>query len=157
MSKKCINSPIGPLTLTAGENGIISVTFEKTDANDDFTLLNEAEKQLSQYFSGKRREFSLPLDMRGTPFQIKVWNALLKIPYGQTASYKDIACAVGNSKACRAVGNANNKNPLPILIPCHRVIGSNAALTGYAGGLEVKKFLLDLEKKSSQNKNLRQC
>lgn len=112
---------------------------EKTD------LLAEAEKQLEEYFNGKRKEFQLPLAPEGTFFQRKVWAALQTIPYGETRSYKEIAIQTGNEKACRAVGMANNRNPISILIPCHRVIGSDGKLVGYAGGLDRKKFLLELE------------
>ena len=109
-------------------------------------VIKEAFRQLSEYFSGKRKEFHLPLLLKGTDFQKQVWNALLKIPFGETRSYKQIAEAIGNPKAVRAVGMANNKNPLLIVVPCHRVIGANGKLVGYAVGLEKKEFLLKLEK-----------
>ena len=109
-------------------------------------VINEAFRQLSEYFSGKRKEFHLPLLLKGTDFQKQVWNALLKIPFGETRSYKQIAEAIGNPKAIRAVGRANNKNPLLIVVPCHRVIGANGKLVGYAVGLDKKEFLLKLEK-----------
>ena len=102
---------------------------------------------LKEYFDGKRREFDLPLKFEGTDFQKKAWNALLTIPYGQTRSYKEQAEAVGNKKACRAVGAANGKNPISIIVPCHRVIGTDGSLIGYGGGLEMKKSLLDLERR----------
>lgn len=108
--------------------------------------LCEAADQLREYFAGERREFSIAYDLRGTPFQEQVWRALQNIPYGQSVSYKDIAESIGRAKAVRAVGEANNKNPLPILFPCHRVSGANGSLVGYAGGLPVKTKLLDLEK-----------
>lgn len=108
-------------------------------------LLVEAFRQINEYFAGNLTEFCLPLDARGTPFMKIVWNEISKIPYGKTASYTDIALAVNNPKAVRAIGLANNRNPIPIIIPCHRVIGKNGSLTGYAGGLEIKKHLLDLE------------
>lgn len=101
--------------------------------------------QLSEYFNGERKSFDFPFKMEGTPFQKKVWSALCEIPYGETRSYKEIAIAIGSPKACRAVGMANNRNPIAIVIPCHRVIGSNGDLVGYAGGIEVKKALLKLE------------
>lgn len=104
-----------------------------------------AKEQLAEYFSGQRQDFSLPLDMRGTPFQLQVWAALRNIPYGASASYKDVALAVGNAKAVRAVGGANNRNPVPVIVPCHRVIGAAGALVGYAGGLGIKGCLLELE------------
>ena len=111
-------------------------------------LLERAEEQLMEYFQGKRQEFDLPLAPAGTEFQRRVWKALEAIPYGQMRSYGEIARAVGSPKGFRAVGMANNRNPLPILIPCHRVVGSGGALTGYAGGLELKKTLLELEEKT---------
>ena len=110
------------------------------------TPLNaRAAEMLGEYLEGKRRDFDLPLDPKGTEFQKKAWNALLTIPYGQTRSYKEQAEAVGNAKACRAVGAANGKNPISIIIPCHRVIGTDGSLIGYGGGLAVKKALLELE------------
>lgn len=109
-------------------------------------LINNAYNQLSEYLNGKRIEFDLPLNPEGTEFQKKVWNALCEIPYGETRSYKQVAEAVGNPKASRAVGMANNKNPIMIFIPCHRVIGANGSLTGYACGLHIKEKLLTLEK-----------
>ena len=102
--------------------------------------------QLGEYFMGQRTFFDIPLKPVGTPFQLRVWEALTKIPYGQTCSYKDVACSVNNPKACRAVGMANNKNPIAIVVPCHRVIGANGKLVGYAGGVFIKSTLLDLEK-----------
>lgn len=117
---------------------------------NETVLLKRANKQLQEYFSGKRKIFDLPLAPSGTEFQQKVWSSLQKIPYGKTNSYKEIAESIGNIKAARAVGMANNKNPILILIPCHRVIGANGKLVGYAGGLEVKEKLLKIEK---QNKN----
>lgn len=109
-------------------------------------VLKEAGRQLMEYFEGVRKEFELPLAPTGTEFMLRVWNALLEIPYGETRSYKEIAAAAGNCKAVRAVGMANNRNPISIFIPCHRVIGSNGALVGYGGGLDKKIFLLELEK-----------
>ena len=108
-------------------------------------LLAEAARQINEYLSGRRKEFNLPLAPKGTPFQTKVWAALQTIPYGETATYKDIALKVGSPLGFRAVGMANNKNPIGIVIPCHRVIGCNGKLVGYAGGLDVKAKLLDLE------------
>ncbi|WP_422447120.1 methylated-DNA--[protein]-cysteine S-methyltransferase [Thermoanaerobacterium sp. DL9XJH110] len=105
----------------------------------------KASEELKLYFDRKLKEFSIPLDLEGTEFQKKVWRELLKIPYGRTASYRDIARAVGTPGACRAVGGANNKNPVAIIVPCHRVIGSDGSLVGYGGGLEIKRFLLELE------------
>ena len=108
-------------------------------------LSDQAATQLAEYFSGQRTAFDLPFDPRGTPFQCSVWNKLLTIPYGETRSYQDIAIAIGNPKAVRAVGMACNRNPIWILIPCHRVVGANRKLTGYAGGLDMKQRLLSLE------------
>lgn len=110
-------------------------------------LSDEAYKQLSEYLDGKRKEFDLPLQMEGTHFQKQVWDALVKIPYGQTRSYKDIAQMIGNPKAVRAVGMANNKNPIAIVVPCHRVIGSSGKLVGYAASLDKKRWLLEMEKR----------
>ena len=115
-------------------------------------LIREAALQLSQYFDGRRKKFDLKLSYHGTEFQIKVWKALEKIPYGETCTYKDIAESVGIPKGCRAVGMANNRNPIVIVVPCHRVIGMNGSLTGYAGGLEMKEYLLDLEKRNQKLK-----
>ncbi len=117
-----------------------------TAENGDSPLIREAFRRLEQYFNGSLKEFSLPLKPKGTAFMRKVWKALCTVPYGETASYKDIAAMINNPKAARAVGQANNRNPIPIFIPCHRIIGSSGNLTGYSGGLAVKKQLLDLER-----------
>lgn len=122
---------------------------EKEYEKKETPVLAEAGKQLWEYFDGKRREFDLPLAPAGTEFMLRVWKALQEIPYGETRSYKEIAAAAGNSKACRAVGMANNRNPIAIVIPCHRVIGANGDLVGYGGGLDKKIFLLELEKNRS--------
>lgn len=113
-------------------------------------VLAEAGKQLSEYFHGQRKEFQLPFVLDGTEFMLRVWNALQTIPYGETRSYKEIAEMIGNEKACRAVGMANNRNPISILIPCHRVIGANGDLIGYGGGLDKKVYLLHLENQNSK-------
>jgi methylated-DNA-[protein]-cysteine S-methyltransferase len=120
-------------------------SFEMNETN----LLRNAALQLNEYLEGKRNSFDLPLNPKGTEFQKKVWAALCDIPYGETRSYKQIAESVGNPKACRAVGMANNKNPIMIFIPCHRVVGSDGSLTGYAGGLDMKEKLLSLEKRKA--------
>lgn len=125
------------------ENALQTAVLNETE------LLKKAGIQLQEYFAGKRRSFDLPLAPEGTPFQQKVWKALLEIPYGETRSYGDIARNIGQEKASRAVGMANNKNPIAIIIPCHRVVGSNGKLVGYAGGLDIKKQLLNLEKQSA--------
>lgn len=108
-------------------------------------LLTQATRELREYFAGRRRVFTFPISMQGTPFQQEVWRALQSIPYGQTRTYRQIAAQIGHPKAARAVGMANHRNPLPIVIPCHRVIGADGTLTGYAGGLDTKKLLLRLE------------
>lgn len=146
MKTRTIVSPIGALTLTEEAGQITCLRFGGAPgANDVSPLLDEAEAQLQAYFAGVRTTFDLPLAPKGTPFQRAVWDALRAIPCGETRTYAQIAAAVGNPKACRAVGMANNRNPIAILIPCHRVIGANGSLTGYAGGLAVKKALLALE------------
>lgn len=142
------NSKIGDIYITADENSLLSVGFKEstgtqTGKND---VIKAVVKQLDEYFSGKIKTFDLPLNSKGSEFQKKVWKELQKIPYGETRSYKEIAAAIGNPKAARAVGNANNKNPIAIIIPCHRVIGSNRRLIGYAGGIDKKEILLKLEK-----------
>lgn len=145
-------SPLGVIRLEEEEGKIIRLLLLDSMENDigqdcNSPVLVEAKKQIEDYFLGNRRYFELPIDPQGTEFQKKVWNALLTIPYGSVNSYKDIAHAIGNGKSCRAVGMANNKNPIPIMIPCHRVIGSNGSLVGYGYGLDVKRKLLDLESK----------
>lgn len=149
MKKRTFTSPLGPICLTEEDGFLTGVDFctTKAEAADKSPLLAEAERQLAEYFSGLRQNFDLPLNPKGTAFQQKVWQALLQIPYGQTANYKEIACKIGNEKACRAVGLANHNNPISIIIPCHRVVGANGNLTGYAGGLEKKQKLLELEQR----------
>jgi methylated-DNA-[protein]-cysteine S-methyltransferase len=142
---------IGEIGIAENGRHITNVVFgSKTqDAGlcpQETELLKEAGIQLNEYIAGKRRIFSLPLAPEGTEFQITVWKALLEIPYGETRNYKQIAEYIRNAKAYRAVGNANNKNPIPIFIPCHRVIGANGALIGYNGGIEMKKCLINIEK-----------
>lgn len=140
--------PVGRFKISCDDEEICSIELTHEEGKGTPSELSElAVSQLCEYFSGRRRVFELPLRMEGTEFQKKVWTALREIPYGETCSYKDIASKVGNLKAARAVGNANNKNPFIIVIPCHRVIGADGKLAGYAGGLEVKKFLLELERK----------
>ncbi len=148
------NTVIGDLRVESNGKEITKIAFHK----DNFINLNThskilkkdrvidlACKELDEYFKGKRKEFSFPMLPEGTDFQKKVWNALREIPYGEKRTYKDIAIVIGNEKACRAVGLANNKNPLPIVVPCHRVIGSSGKLVGYAGGLNIKEKLLKIE------------
>lgn len=139
-------SPIGDLLLVANEEGLVSVNFRGTsEAPRDQKRLAHAIGQLEEYFDGTRRQFDLQLAPRGTPFQLAVWRMLQRIPYGETRSYLDIAKSIGRPSATRAVGAANGANPMPIIIPCHRVIGSSGSLTGFGGGLAVKRRLLDLE------------
>jgi methylated-DNA-[protein]-cysteine S-methyltransferase len=145
---------LGKLGIAEQDGNITEVYFANEVIPQDVelaetALINEAFLQLNAYLAGELREFSLPLAPRGTVFMQTVWKALCAVPYGTTASYKDIALAIGNPKAVRAVGQANNKNPIPIFIPCHRIIGSDGKLVGYGGGLEIKEFLLVLEKRNS--------
>jgi methylated-DNA-[protein]-cysteine S-methyltransferase len=152
---KTMKSPVGELKLIASDEGLSGILWEKDNPrrvrlspaleDNSHPVLLEAERQLNEYFSGKRRSFSLKLDFRGTDFQKKVWSALLTIPFGETRSYAQIAEQINNPKAVRAVGAANGKNPVSIIAPCHRVIGSTGKLTGFAGGLETKARLLALE------------
>ena len=142
---------IGKIGITENGEGITHLTFtdKKIPANSEIketALLAEAAKQLREYLSGQRTSFELNLLPEGTDFQKKVWEVLRTIPYGNTLSYKEVAAAAGNPKACRAVGMANNRNPIAIFIPCHRVIGTNGKLVGYAGGLKIKEQLLQIEK-----------
>lgn len=141
--------PIGKLMIMDDGHGICGIHFHNQLNKDCIKKETHdtrmAAYQLTEYFSGDRTEFDLPLSLHGTEFQQKVWNALREIPYGETRTYKEIAEIVGSPKGCRAVGMANNRNPIAIVIPCHRVIGNNGSLTGYAGGLELKEYLLELE------------
>lgn len=144
------NTPIGKIRLTEDGQAITCIDFipEELDLNTcglETTLLSQAHTQLIEYLKGKRKEFTLPLNPCGTPFQQKVWEILRSIPYGTTLSYKDVAIKAGNPNASRAVGMANNRNPIPIIIPCHRVIGADGKLVGYGGGLPIKVKLLTLE------------
>jgi methylated-DNA-[protein]-cysteine S-methyltransferase len=146
------DTPIGRIGISENGTAVTGLYFEGETTPPGFEiaeteLLKKAGVQLQEYFSGKRKSFDLPIEPQGTPFQQKVWKALREIPYGETRTYKEIACAVGNEKASRAVGMANNKNPIALIIPCHRVVGSNRKLVGYAGGLHVKEYLLDLERR----------
>jgi methylated-DNA-[protein]-cysteine S-methyltransferase len=150
-----MDSPIGVLLLSGNEAGLRTVTFpEKSlparpdpDWQEDAAVFREPIRQLRAYFAGKLEQFDLPLTPNGTEFQRTVWNALCDIPYGVTISYGELARRIGNPKASRAVGLANGSNPIPIIIPCHRVIGSNGKLTGYGGGLHIKEKLLALERR----------
>lgn len=155
---KTIDSPIGPLKLVANSRGICALLFHGgshariiTDSavieKNDHPILLRAEKQLGEYFAGKRKNFDLPLDAKGSVFQLKVWRELEKIPYAETISYGEQARRMGDARKARAAGMANGRNPISIIVPCHRVVGASGALTGFGGGLKTKKFLLDLEKK----------
>jgi methylated-DNA-[protein]-cysteine S-methyltransferase len=149
---KEIDSPVGKLRLVASDAGLAAILWQNDDpdrvrlgkplARDDHPVLVETERQLREYFAGRRRKFDLKLDFSGTEFQKRVWSALLTIPYGETRSYAQIARQIGRPAAVRAVGAANGRNPISIVAPCHRVIGSGGQLTGFAGGLENKAFLL---------------
>ncbi|MBX3742892.1 MAG: methylated-DNA--[protein]-cysteine S-methyltransferase [Akkermansiaceae bacterium] len=152
---KTMPSPVGVLTLVAGEAGLAAVLWEDDDPkrvplhpreeSPDHPVLRETERQLAAYFTGKLEHFTVPLEFHGTEFQKKVWAALTRIPFGETRTYAQIAVEVGSPAAVRAVGAANGRNPISIIAPCHRVIGSNGKLTGFAGGLEAKSYLLHLE------------
>ncbi len=168
-----IDSLIGPLTVVSDESAVTAIHFGdissdgavfaeptvsptlsampsplSSSASARPEVLRQAVRELEEFFAGERRNFTVPLAPVGTPFQQQVWQALQTIPYGATCSYRDIACAVGRPAACRAVGMANHCNPIPIIIPCHRVVGADGRLTGYAGGLAIKSRLLQLEREN---------
>ncbi|MGO4518165.1 methylated-DNA--[protein]-cysteine S-methyltransferase [Terriglobus sp. 2YAB30_2] len=155
LAYKFVESPVGALKLVASDKGLAAILWENDSPrrvpltglveNDRHPVLLKVERQLEEYFAGSRRAFDLPLDMRGTTFQKDVWEALLAIPYGETRSYGQLAKQLGRPSASRAVGAANGRNPISIVVPCHRVIGSSGKLTGFAGGLDVKARLLDME------------
>jgi methylated-DNA-[protein]-cysteine S-methyltransferase len=146
-------SPLGIIEIIGDEQGIFSILFAEREyiqfpkKTDTFATLIECQQQLEEYFEGKRFSFTIPFIFKGTPFQQEVWQALTTVPYGKTASYKDIAILVGNEKAVRAIGTTNSKNLVSIIVPCHRIIGANGKLTGYAGGLWRKEWLLKHEQK----------
>lgn len=158
---KMIASPVGSLKLIASDRGLHAVLFHgargdksiffggKLTQNDVHPVLLRAEKQLGEYFAGKRKTFDIPLNAAGTVFQQKAWRELQKIPYGKTISYGEQAKGIGDPKKARAVGMANGRNPLSIVVPCHRVVGADGSLTGFGGGLKTKEYLLDLEKKNA--------
>jgi methylated-DNA-[protein]-cysteine S-methyltransferase len=160
LTYKVIESPVGKLKLVASDKGLVAILWENdkprrvrlnnliADAQDPISL--ETELQLREYFDGKRKAFSIALDMRGTRFQKDVWNALLAIPFGETRTYGQLAKQLGNPSATRAVGAANGRNPVSIIVPCHRVIGSSGKLTGFAGGLDIKAHLLGLEARGNR-------
>jgi methylated-DNA-[protein]-cysteine S-methyltransferase len=159
-SYKIVDSPVGALKLVASDKGLAAILWEQDDPKrvrlgalveaPRRPILLQTERQLREYFAGERTVFTVKLDMAGTQFQRKVWGALLAIPFGETRSYGDIAREIGNPKASRAVGAANGKNPVSIIAPCHRAIGSDGALTGFAGGLDAKRYLLTLERRRAR-------
>jgi methylated-DNA-[protein]-cysteine S-methyltransferase len=167
LAYKMMESPIGELKLVASDKGLVAILWENDNPrrvrlseavrDERHPVLVETERQLSEYFAGRRKAFSLALDVRGTDFQKGVWEALLAIPFGETRSYGQLAKQLGNPRATRAVGAANGRNPVSIVVPCHRVIGSSGKLTGFAGGLDAKAHLLELEQgnKSSSGFGLR--
>ena len=150
-----MDSPVGALKLVAHDHALVAVMWDNEDhkrvrlaeliEDHQHPMLLRVKKQLEQYFAGQRQQFDLPLDFQGTDFQQQVWQTLLTIPYGETRSYKEIAVQIGNEKAVRAVGAANGRNPISIIAPCHRVIGSSGALVGFAGGLDKEQILVSLE------------
>ncbi len=155
---KMISSPVGKLKLIASDKGLCALLFATGRSNKEFEqrnvvkddshpILKRTEKQLAEYFAGKRTSFDVPLEGKGTVFQMKAWKELSKIPYGETITYGQQAKGMGDSKKARAVGMANGRNPISIIVPCHRVVGANGSLTGFGGGLKTKEFLLNLEKK----------
>ena len=153
MNYTTMESPVGPLLLAADEGGLRFISFAgkkravrpQGDWTENPKPFAEVARQLRAYFRGELKEFDIPLNMRGTEFQLRVWESLCSIPYGETTSYGEIARRIGRPEAVRAVGAANGSNPIPIVVPCHRVIGSNFSLTGYGGGLSIKEKLLALE------------
>ncbi|MCW1885310.1 methylated-DNA--[protein]-cysteine S-methyltransferase [Luteolibacter flavescens] len=161
---KTMPSPVGELKLVASDAGLAAILWENDDPkrvrlgpmleDNSHPVLTGTARQLGEYFAGNRTAFDLPLDFHGTDFQKKVWHALTTIPFGETRSYRDIAIQVGSPDAVRAVGAANGKNPISIVAPCHRVIGTNGKLTGFAGGLDAKAFLLKLEARGASQTEL---
>ncbi len=161
-SRRTYEAPFGVLTVVGSDRGIRYVMFNN-DAHpkpleqlqisdtDIHVTVNVAISQLKEYFAGSRRSFDLPLDLRGTEFQVEAWNALAEIPYGRTASYGQQAASIGRPKAVRAIGGANGRNPVAIVLPCHRIVGADGSLTGFGGGIEVKKWLLDHEQAMLHN------
>jgi methylated-DNA-[protein]-cysteine S-methyltransferase len=160
LAYKTIESPIGKLKLVASDRGLVAILWDNDNPrrvrlsdlveNRKHPVLVETERELGEYFAGRRKAFSVALDMRGTRFQKDVWEALFAIPFGETRSYGQLAKQLGNPRATRAVGAANGRNPVSIIVPCHRVIGASGKLTGFAGGLDVKARLLSLEGKDNE-------
>lgn len=151
MKYRChYKTPIGTVRIEEDENYITALYIDETDSDSEdveTTLIKRTYTQLCEYFEGQRREFDIPINPQGTKFQQRVWEVLRTIPYGETRSYGEIAAQIGNPKACRAVGGANNKNPILIITPCHRVIGADGSLVGFGAGLNVKRTLIDLERR----------
>jgi methylated-DNA-[protein]-cysteine S-methyltransferase len=147
MFNQLIHTPIGWLNIKASDKGVVAIEFNADQAASQKmnTVTQQCFEQLSEYFSGVRKVFSVSLDMQGTDFQQQVWQALEQVEFGQTCSYTDIAIGMGSPKAVRAVGAANGRNPVPVIVPCHRVIGRSGKLTGYAGGIDTKAWLLTHE------------
>ena len=143
METAVFRTPLGNMRLVMRDGAVTGLCFTDEAENGE---INEGVRQVLEYFASERRDFDLPLEPEGTPFQKKVWRALMDIPYGETRTYGEIARAIGSPGAARAVGGANNKNPIAVIIPCHRVVGSGGALTGYAGGIDKKQKLLELER-----------
>ena len=159
MSFSYYNSSLGKIKIEEKDNCIVGISFVSNndiiDEEIENNTITRCKIQLDEYFNGNRTDFDLEIKfLQGTDFQKKVWNELRKIPYGETISYKELAERIGNPKACRAVGGANNKNPLGIIVPCHRVIGANGKMVGYAEGIDKKEFLLKLEKSNSNFNNI---
>ena len=160
-STKQLDSPIGRLRLVATDQGLSHLLFDQqvgedldsagnAAETDNHPVLDEAATQLEEYFAGRRQEFDIPLDLSGTEFQRAAWSALANVPFGETRSYRQQAEAISRPKAVRAIGAANGQNPVPIVLPCHRIVGSDGSLTGYGGGLPIKEYLLNHEQAQSQ-------
>jgi methylated-DNA-[protein]-cysteine S-methyltransferase len=153
LNEATYESPIGKMLIVTSGEGVVEVSFlrdpegERGDSGKAEDLSETCRRQLDEYFSGQRKNFDIPLDLRGTPFQLSVWRTLLLIPFGDTWSYGKVAGQIGRPKASRAVGGANHRNPVSIIVPCHRVVGSGGDLTGYGGGLWRKEWLIDHERK----------
>ena len=154
--KAFVKTKIGQIGIAEEDHFLTHLFFRQEKTPDGAVkkwtpFLREVAKEIKEYLTGKRKNFDIPLKLYGTDFQLSVWNALLTIPYGETRSYRDIAEQIGNGKACRAVGMANHRNPIAIIIPCHRVIGADGSLTGFGGGVELKQRLLELERVRKRN------
>ncbi|MEA2457564.1 MAG: methylated-DNA-[protein]-cysteine S-methyltransferase [Thermoleophilaceae bacterium] len=151
-SSTVFSSPVGPLTLEGGDNALtrLGFTAPSSPSVDGEHAFEATVAQLEEYFAGERTAFDVSLEFAGTAFERRVWHEVRAIPYGQTVTYAEIARRVGSPSACRAVGRANGRNPIAVIVPCHRVIGSDGSLTGYAGGIEMKRALLDLERRAAE-------